>query len=770
MEALRIGVSLRSRGYNVYVAGPSGTGRTSTVRAILESLKPSFCPVLKDYAYVHNFSDPNSPRLVTLPAGHGRRFEREMVQLISSLRTDVPALFEDESFKVEAERIRAFYSDLQQKLLVSFEGKLRESGFALVKVRAGAVVVPQIAPVLDGQPVAMENLQALVHQGKMDEATARRLAEQQERFREEMDGLVRRLNQLSAEMADRFRELERAAAGKLIDAHVARILEKFQQGVIVRYLGEVKEDILQRLEGFRGSPGEGEEEGPLKMLMSKPDRPEDDARYRVNVVLDSSQRQGCPVVFEEMPTWANLVGTVKVDITPGGSMDTNHTRISAGSLLKADGGFLVMKALDLFLMPGSWQALKRVLKTGHLEITLPESPLFPGRVALKAEPIPIDVKVILIGESFLYDLLYLNDEEFRATFKVKAEFDSQMDLNPETVAHYVSVLSKICEADKLLPLGKEGLRRIVEHGVRKAGRQGKISTRFAEIGDVLREATFWAREDGAEEIGDAHVQRAVAGMERRHDLIEEKLREMIGEGLIAIRVEGSAVGEVNGLSVLDTGMFSFGKPTRITAAVSMGKGGLINIEREAGLSGKIYDKGVYIIAGFLRDRYAKDFPLSISASLAFEQSYSGVDGDSASSTELYTLMSALSGVPLRQSIAVTGSVDQRGNVQAVGGLNEKIEGFFRVCRLKGVEGGETGVIIPGSNVGDLMLREEVVDAVEEGRFRIWAVSTVDEGIEILTGRSAGVRGGNGRYPPDSINGLVEAKLREFAERLAEFER
>jgi len=772
LQALKMGVALRSRGYNVYVAGPTGTGRTSTVRQVLEALKPALCPVLKDYVFVHNFADPNAPRLLTFPVGQARKFEREMTAFVSSLKTDVPALFEDESFKVEAERIRGFYNELQQKLLSAFELKLRDSGFTLVKVRAGAVVVPQIAPLIEGQPVSLDALETLVHQGKLKEEQAHRLAQQQEKFREEMDLLAKRLNQLSAEMAEKFRELERSSAVKLIEAHIGRIREQFRQDRIREYLDEVKEDILDHLDGFRGVPSteEGEAPNPLKMLLAaKQDRPEDDPRTRVNVVLGGPGRQGCPVVFEEAPTWANLVGTIKVDVTPGGSFETNHTHISCGSLLKADGGFLVMKALDLFLMPGSWQALKRVLKTGRLEITLPESPLFPGRVALKPESIPVDVKVILIGESFLYDLLYLNDEEFRATFKVKAEFDSRMDLTPDTVKHYVSVLSKICETEKLLPLGRDGLKQVIELGVRRAGRQGRLSTKFADIGDVLREAAYWAGEARAAEIGEIHVRRAVAEMERRHDLIEEKIQEMIEEGVINLRIEGERVGEVNGLSVLDTGMYSFGKPTRITASVSMGKSGLINIEREAGLSGHIYDKGVLIISGFLRDRYAKDFPLSMSASLAFEQSYSGVDGDSASSTEVYALLSALSGVPLWQSIAVTGAVDQRGNVQAVGGLNEKIEGFFRVCKIRGLTG-EQGVIIPRSNVGDLMLREEIVDAVRDGKFRIWGISSVDEGIELLTGRPAGERGGDGKYPTGSINALVETRLREFARRLAEFER
>jgi lon-related putative ATP-dependent protease len=489
--------------------------------------------------------------------------------------------------------------------------------------------------------------------------------------------------------------------------------------------------------------------------------------YSVNLVVDNAATRGRPIVWETSPSYRNLFGVIERLQDRTGQWRTDHTRIKAGSLAQANGGFLVVDALDLLVEPGVWPALKRMLRTGDLEIQSYDPLYLFAGVSLKPEPIPLDVKVVLIGTNQIYRLLHALDEDFKKIFKIKADFALQTPLSDDELVNYSCFVHKKCQDESLPPFHREAVAAVVEWGVRVAGRKAKLTTRFKEIADVIREAGYWSRQEGAHRVDAVHVERALDERRYRVDLIEEVLRERITEGTMLLDIEGDKVGQVNGLVVLDTGDHVFGQPTRITAVTAMGRAGIVNVERESQMSGATHTKGVLILSGFLRERFAQRRPLALSASLAFEQSYGLVDGDSASCAELYALLSSLSGVPIRQAIAVTGSVNQRGEVQPIGAANEKIEGYFDLCHLKGLDGRQ-GVLIPRRNLDDLMLANRVVEAVREGRFHVWAVSTAEEGIEILTGVPAGERDGDGRYPPETVFGRADAKLEELARRVSEF--
>lgn len=764
IDALKVGLSLRLPGFNIYVSGRPGTGRTTAVRRFLESLTPDLCPLLKDRIYVHNFREPIAPRLLVLPAGKGREFAREMSRLIERLRREIPELLEDPVHKAAFEEIRGRHEQEQQDSIRAFEKALEKRDFSLVKVRVGPTVLPEIFPNVGGKPVDWDTLERGVSDGTFDRDTLLRLRREAEPLREQLGALLRQLQDIGQRADEQVRARERSIVENFVRPLFDRIRKKFPHEGVADYVGDVQEDILDHVDLFRvrgavrseGGEERGEEESAFLLQMGGNGVDQDPfARYAMNLLLDNHRRAGCPVVFEERPTYANLVGSIPVQLEKG-ALRADFLQIKAGSILRADGGFLVLRARDVLTAPGAWEALKRVLDTGKLEIVAPESPLFPGRVTLKPDPIPVDVKVILIGEPDLHDLLWQFDPDFRKIFKIKSEFDTEMKLSAESVRHFLGVLAEVCKGD--LPLSKDGMQALVEEGVRRAGRRGWISCRFNSMADLIREGSYWARAEGEKAVRASHLARAVREMERRHALVHEKLLDRLREQVIRIELQGERIGQVNGLSVYDLGTIAFGIPSRITASVSPGKSGIINIEREAGLSGRIHDKAVLILSGFLRGRYARDFPLGLSASLTFEQSYGGIEGDSATCAEIYALLSSLSGIPIRQSIAVTGSADQKGNVQAVGGVNEKVEGFFEAFRAAGIQS-PAGVLLPASNVNDLMLKEEVVQAAAEGKFQIWPIQHVDEGIEILTGHSA-----------EEVNRRVTDTLSHFAETLRRFDR
>jgi lon-related putative ATP-dependent protease len=540
---------------------------------------------------------------------------------------------------------------------------------------------------------------------------------------------------------------------------------KYDHEKLQPYLEEVEESLVENLDRFKPA----KEKTPDIPFPGFPMLKTDDEfwEYRVNVVVDNSETKTVPIVVETNPTYKNLFGTIERVADRSGVWRTDFTKIKAGSYLKANGGYLVVNALELLMEPGSWQALKRTLKYGKVEIGAYDPFYLLGTSGMKPEPIEIKVDVVMIGTSYLYHLLYHLDDDFRKIFKVKADFDSVMPKDEHNIYQYACFIKRICEEDKLLSFDKSGVAGVVEFGVRVAGSQKKLSTRFTVIADLIREASYWASNAGSKTVKEEHVDKAIQEWTYRVGLVEDKIQEMIEDGTIMIDSQGKVVGQINGLSVYDMGEYAFGKPTRITARTSMGRAGVINIEREADLSGRTHNKGVLILGGYLRGKYAQDKPMTMSVSIAFEQSYSGVEGDSASSTEVYAILSALSGLPLRQDIAVTGSINQKGEIQPIGGVNEKIEGFYHVCKAQGLIGTQ-GVIIPHQNVKDLMLKNEVVDAVREGKFHIYPVKTVDQGIEILTGIKAGERKEDGKFPEGSVNHLVDKQLKEYAENLKSF--
>jgi lon-related putative ATP-dependent protease len=530
------------------------------------------------------------------------------------------------------------------------------------------------------------------------------------------------------------------------------------------FLDELSTHVLEHLDRFRVSRDPelaGEEKEEVRAELRTWMRP-----YQINVLVDNSRTGGRPIIWETTPNYRNLFGTVERGREHAGEWETDHTKIKGGSLLRASGGFLVLDALDVLIEPGVWAALKRTLRNRVLQIQSFDPLNLFGAVGLKPEPIPIDVKVILIGTHQIYRLLYALDEDFKKIFKVKAEFALESARSAEELWNYACFVHKKTQDDDLPPFHREAVAAVVEQAVRMAGRQEKITTRFAEVAEVIREAAYWAQQARSKQVDAGHVEEAIRQRDHRVNMTEELLRERIVEGTVLIDLKGTRVGQVNGLAVLSTGDHVFGQPTRITAVTAVGRNGIIDIERESEMSGAIHTKGVLILSGFLRSRFAQERPLALSASLCFEQNYGGIDGDSASSAELYALLSSLSGVPLRQDIAVTGSVNQRGEIQPIGGVNEKVEGFFDLCQARKVR--RAGVLIPARNRPHLMLRKDVVAAIRSGQFSIWAISTLEEGLEVLTGRPAGTPGRDGRYPSDSIFGLADARLAVLAESVRRY--
>lgn len=769
LRALRTGVELSAPGYNMFVCGLTGDSRGDAVARLIRQMNPARRPS-SDRCFVNNFKNPDHPLLLTLPRGSGNALKREMEGAIEFLRRRIPQLFESESFESRRNRLVERYAQREKDLMEEFTRRISQQQFALVRVTVGPASLPELVPVIGGQPVPMEELPRLVQEGKLTAADAEMLRKRYEDFRQEFTSVYRKTLALSRELSGELSFLEQEAASTLVDGVLQELHDHFPQPQIADYLEEVRVQILNNLEPFKlgESAPERSEEGPSDRLS----RPEQDPFrvYGVNVVLSHDDGPECPVIFETVPSYANLFGTIQRSFEPTAGWHSDFMDLRGGAILQADGGFLILYALDAFSERGVWQALKRTLTHRRLEIQ-PMDALFPFATppALKPEPIEVDVKVVLVGDPWLFELFGEYEEDFRKIFKVRVEFDDVLEWTPAIATQYGGRLRKIAEQENLLPLDRSALAASLEYGVRRAGRRGKITARFNELDDVAREASFLARQQGESQVSACHVRQALDAKIDRHNLIETKIREMIAEGLLLIDTCGSRVGQVNGLSVMQIGGYAFGKPVRITASAALGKSGLINIEREANLSGRLHDKGVQIIAGYLRRVFAQDKPLSLSASVCFEQSYAGVDGDSASSTEIYALLSALSGLPIRQEIAVTGSVNQQGDIQAIGGVNEKIEGFFDVCRIHGELTGTQGVIIPRENAADLMLREDVIEAVERGKFHIYPVTRVEEGIAILTGVAADARGPDGRFPAESVYGRADAQLARMADILRQYE-
>jgi len=762
-EAIRLGLNIQSIGYNIFVTGLAGTGRFTTIKCILEEAEIEG-RIPNDLCYVNNFKNSDMPHMLILPPGQGNAFKKEMETLIETLKKKIPLIFENETYVNKKKEVVEKFRNKQAEMFREFEKKVNKEGFALVQIQMGPYSRPGIFPLIEGNPVNIEQVESMVEEGKFSKEELEKLREKQAQLINELEDIFKETRKAEKEIKEELTSLDNEVISPAVKDSISDIKEKFGNEKVQQYLDEVQEDILTNLGRFR----EKEETPPPIPGLVLPQAVDSFSEYQVNVLVDNSETKGAPIIVETTPNYRNLFGTIERVVERTGIWKTDFLHIKAGSFLRANGGYLIFNAVDALTEAWVWPALKRTLKNQVIEIQTFDPLYFFSTSALKPEPIDCDTKVIMIGDAQIYYLLYSLDDDFKKIFKIKADFDSVMNKESDKIQQYASFVRKICDEDKLRPFDKTAVAAVVEHGVRITGRQKKLSTRFHLIADLLREANYWAEKDGSDVVTGKEVDKAIDKRNYRVNLIEEKIQEMIDDGTILIDSDGMVVGQVNGLSVYNLGDYMFGKPSRITAKTSLGKAGIINIEREAEMSGPIHNKGVYILTGYLRGKYAQDKPITMSASLCFEQSYSGVEGDSASSTEIYALLSSISGLPLRQDIAVTGSVNQKGEIQPIGGVNEKIEGFFDVCKAKGFTG-KQGVMIPHLNVDDLMLRKDVVGAVTDGKFHIYPVKSIDQGIEILTGMEAGEKVEDGRFKEGTVNDRVDKKLREMGTKIKEFE-
>ena len=751
VEAVRFGVRIPQDGFNIYALGPTGTGKFTLVRRSLEE-QAAQKPSPPDWCYVYNFESPYRPKVLRLPPGTGAQLRQDMQQLIADLRSALSAAFESDEYQTRREVIQQEFMERQQKAFTELQEKAQQRGLTLLRTPAGFV----FAPVRLGQVLSPEEFQRLPPEER------ERITANIQAMQEELQRVLHQMPRWQRELRQKLMELDREVAGYTVRPLVEELRQKYSHlEEVVAYLNAVEADIVANAMLFlqpEVPPGVPPAVAALQQQM--PGAPL--RRYEVNVLVDHSKATGAPVVYEDNPTYQNLIGRIE-HMAHMGMLLTDFTLIKPGALHRANGGYLILDAHRVLQHPLAWEGLKRALQSRQLRIEAPLQTLgLFSTVSLEPEPIPLDVKVVLLGNRLLYYLLSALDPDFDELFKVAADFDDQMNRTPEDERLYARLVATLVQKESLRPFTSRAVARVIEHSARLVGDAERLSVRMNRIVDLLREADFWANVEGAEVVEAAHVQQAIDAQTFRSDRLRQRVQEEILRETIRIETSGARVGQINGLSVIDLGNFAFGRPNRITARVWAGKGQVVDIEREVKLAGPIYSKGVLILSSFLEGRYATERPLSLSASLVFEQSYGEVEGDSASAAELFALLSAIAEVPIKQSLAVTGSVDQHGNIQAIGGVNEKIEGFFDICKARGLTG-EQGVIIPRANVKHLMLRADVVEAVANGQFAIYAIETVDEGIELLTGIPAGERDESGAYPEGTLNFLVEHRLAKLAE-------
>jgi lon-related putative ATP-dependent protease len=754
VKALRFGLGIKELGFNIYVAGLSGTGKTTTVERFVEEIARDK-PVPNDWCYVNNFRDAYRPKALCLPPGRASQLQADMNSLVERARKEMRIAFESEEYGTKRQEIVRSFEQQREQILAQVNESARQQGFLLQTTPIGLLTIPVNK---DGQPLSDEEFMALPSEEK------EKLSQKREALQAEMAAAIRQTKSVERNIEEALGKLDREVALFAVGHLIEDLKEKHSDvPEVVAFLDEVQADMLANLSQFRTNPEE-QQDNPLRPQVAKeaPFR-----KYEVNVIVNNAELEGAPVVMELNPTHNNLVGSVEQEARFG-ALVTDFTMIREGCLHRANGGYLVIPVDEILRNPFSWDSLKRALRNKQIAIEdVAERLGFITTRSLQPEPIPLDVKLILIGQPALYYALRSLDEDFGELFKIKADFDTEMERVEEHIEDYVGFVRTVCETENLKHLDNSALAKVVEYGSRLAGDQEKLSTRFGDLADVIREASYYANREDATNVTADHITQAIDERFYRSGLIKDRINEMIQRDVIKIDVLGEKIGQVNGLSVADLGDISFGRPTRITTSIGLGQEGLIDIEREAKLGGPIHSKGVMILAGYLMDKYAQDKPLSLTARLVFEQSYGGVEGDSASSTELYSLLSALSELPIKQGIAVTGSVNQKGEVQAIGGVNEKIEGFFEICKAKGLTG-EQGVMIPASNVSNLMLKEEIVEVARAGQFHVWPVNTIDEGIEILTGVQAGRRIEDGNFEQDTVNARVDQRLRQLAETMKAF--
>ena len=753
VRAIDFGVEIPSYGFNIYAMGAAGTGKSTTVHTFLERRAPDE-PVPDDWVYVNNFLDPKRPRAIQLPPGYGNQFRDDMAEVISDLRSNIPTAFDSDDYRQRAEAIMREVEGARNERFKELDAEVGSRGFTLAQTAMGLVV----APVVDGQVLNPEQYAQLPEETKSQFETHR------QDLQRELETGMREARALEQEAKEQMRALDRDVANFVVGECTRDALEKYADfDEVIEYLDEVRDDAVQNIADFRPrgeSDDEAQASAPQRGLPGKPRDPF--ARYMVNVIVDHSRTRGAPIVYSTNPTLRSLVGRIEHEVHFG-MLTTNFTHIQAGCLHQSNGGYLVVNARDMLSYPFAWDALKRAIKNEEIRTEMLDEALSTtATTALEPEPIPFKAKVVLIGDAGTYHMLYSLDEDFRKLFKVRADFAYRMDRSPEALQSYAEFIASRVRADGLLPFGRTGVAKVVEFGARMAEDRDKLAARFVDVVEVIQEASYWASKSGHQVVTAEDVDQAVDERRYRASHMEERLRKSILEGTIRVHTEGEAVGQVNGLSVLRMADYEFGLPSRISARTYMGRGGVVAIDREANLTGNIHNKGVLILQGYLGGKYAHNKALSLAASLTFEQSYDRIEGDSASSTELYALLSSLSALPVRQDLAVTGSVDQQGRVQAIGGGTFKIEGFFDICQERGLTGSQ-GVLIPAANVRHLVLRPDVVQAVQDGQFHIYAVETIDQGIELLTGALAGEADEEGNYPEGTVNYLVQQRLLEMAE-------
>jgi len=762
IRAVEFGLNMNNAGYNIYVAGLTGTGKTSVVKTYIERLikereSRGEAFQLDDWCYFYNFKEPDRPQIVSLPQGKGKGFQSQLTELLARVKDELGKAFSSEEYQTQKKKMVEEGRIKQQKVFETISQEARKQGFTFQMTPVG----PALIPLIESRPMEESEYLAL------EETTRTELEAKRANLRKKLQAGFERASSVERQTVERLKKADKDIGEFTVSRLFAPLFAEYSDlPKVGQYLTDLKSYTLDNLNLFKAT------EEPVHPVFGVPVSQVAGERnpflpFQINVFVDNSTAKGPPVVIEPNPNFGNIFGKIERRFLLGGYL-SDHTMLKPGALSLANGGYLLLSAQDVLTNPGVWPSLKRAIKNKEVRIEDPFEQF--GLIApqgMRPEPMPITVKIVLIGDALVYQLLSMYDEDFWEIFKVKADFNFEIEKTEQNMLDYAAFIAGCCEECEARPFDPSGVARTIEYSARMVANQEKLSSRFAQIKELIEEANYWASKDKARFISASHVQKAIDEKLFRHNLIEERIQDMINRGTIMIDAEGAVVGQVNGLSIYTLGDITFGKPSRITAKTFMGRGGVINIERESQLSGPIHDKGVMILSGYLGWKYAQDKPLSLSASLCFEQSYEGVEGDSASSAELYAILSSLSEMPIKQNIAVTGSVNQKGEIQPIGGVNHKIEGFFQVCQAKGLTG-DQGVLIPHQNLRNLMLREEVVEAVRSGQFHIYTAKTIDEGIEVLTSIPAGEKQEDGTYPEGTINYLVDKQLREMAERLKGF--
>ncbi len=743
VAAIEFGIECHANGQNIFVRGLAGSGRMRLVRRMLEEIKPT-CKVKQDRCYVHNFSEENKPRLISLPAGRARGFRRSMHRFAEFVRDGLVEALKADAVKTRLEAIERIGNERIEVVTAPFEKALKDANLALVTVQMGAVAQTAIFPVHDGKPVPPEEYEELRSQEKITDEENKQIESDRETYGRDLEAITERVRAIRRRTAQQLQSVGEDTARSLLYEIARDILVEYPGDDVRVFLSEVIDDIA---ENRLGGGADGEAFDPIQA-------------YGVNIVVEHAEDNVCPIVVENTPTLTNLLGTIDREWTQRGPGMSDYGMIRGGSLLNADGGYLILEARDVLGEPAAWKYLMRTLRTGELEIVPSELGGLYLAPSAKPEPIPVQVRVILIGDSDLYYLLDSYDPDFQNLFKVLADFEPDVPREPEGVEQYAGAIARSATQEDFPHFHRSAVAALLEHGARIAASQIRVSTRAGRISDIGQEAAFLAQKDGCKLVMAEHVFAAVTRTKERASLPSRRFREYLRNGTIRIQTDGATVGQINGLAVIRAGMLTYGFPARITTSIGAGTAGIVNVEGQASLSGSIHTKGFHILGGLLRHMLHMDHPLAFSISVAFEQSYGGIDGDSASCAEICCLLSALTDVPIRQDVAITGSIDQKGHVQAIGGVNEKIEGFYDTCADLGLTG-KQGVIIPGANAGDLMLRRDVVEACRKGRFRVWAVGTVPEALEILTGEATGEADADGIYPEGSLLAKAVEKATEF---------